>query len=361
MFNVSFVYAQCNEAMANTTKGNWRPTESKIYLETGSKATESLAPALIKKAEQFRTFCEVAYPNPIGCDVRSYATLREYPNIDFSIGAGYAFEMSLIEFYCDRDTKNVQPNEYTGSSGAEILANTFELFLDAGGTGKGEGVFSIDGRDVNLYFLPRTIGTIGGQKVYGSSKDKTVLYTHDGKLPFKTITREQFLNALLIKIKATAPSVNNEMDEAEAFILQQIKEADGNYTGDMRDQIKAELQRGLDEIKKQKKQAGAAVSTFTDEESTEIENYLKDHTKEELQKPACVIVTDVFRGFYTEQEEGRYLVVKDNTYMKKNLPAQAAQMILLKWNSSGNDVSNDFMNKFEANFPFGKIQELIDK
>ena len=169
MFTGSYAYAQCTEVLAKTTKGIWRQTESKIYLETASKATASLAPALITKAEQFRTFCEVAYPNPIGCDVRSYATLREYPNIDFSIGAGYAFEMSLIEFYCDRDTKNVQPNEYTGSSGAEILANTFELFLDAGRTGKGEGVYSIDGRDVNLYFLPRTIGTIGGQKVYGSS------------------------------------------------------------------------------------------------------------------------------------------------------------------------------------------------
>jgi hypothetical protein len=102
------------------------------------------------------------------------------------------------------------------------------------------------------------------------------------------------------------------------------------------------------------------VSTFTNEESSAIENYLRDHTKEELQQPACVIVTDVFRGFYTEQEEGHYLVVKDNTYMKKNLPAQAAQMIVLKWNSTGNDVADDFLTKFEANFPFLKIQGLID-
>ena len=47
--------------------------------------------------------------------------------------------------------------------------------------------------------------------------------------------------------------------------------------------------------------------------------------------------------------------------MKKNLPAQAAQMILLKWNSSNNEVANDFMSKSEANFQFEKIQELIDK
>ncbi len=361
MLSASYAYAQCSEDIAKTTKGNWRPIESKIYIEKGSKATASLAPTLIKKAEHFRTFFEIAYPNPIGCDVRSYATLREYPNIDFPIGAGYAFEMSLIEFYCDRDTKKITPNEYTGSSGAEVYANTFELFLDAGGTGKGEGVFNINDTDVTVYMLPKSIGTIKGYKVYGLPKDKTILYTHDGKLPFKTITREQFLQALLKKMKSVEPSVNTQMAEIEANFINQLKEVDKSYTGEMREQMKAELQRGLEEIKRQKKEVGTTSSTFSSEESMNIEKYLKTHTAEELKKPASVRVTDVFRGFFTEEEEGHYLVVKDNTYMKKNLPALVAQMIILKWNSTNNKVSNDFMKKLEANFPFEKIQMLIDK
>ena len=359
----TYSWAQtCTDQAAQTTKGKWRPTESKTYIEKGAKGTAALAPTLIAKANQFRTFMEAAYPNPIGCDVRSYASLSEFPNIDFPIGAGYTFEMSLIEYYCDKGTKKIQPNEYTGSSGAEMFANTFELFLDASGTGNGEGKFNINnGSETTIFMLPRSAGTIKGQKVYTINNGKAVLYTHDGKLPFKMITREQFLHALLKKIKAAAPTVNNEMDEMEAYLLQQIKDADKNYTGELRDQMKAELQRGLEEIRKQKQAVGSTSEEFTSEEAMEIENYLKTHSKEDLQKPASVRVTEVFRGFFTEEEEGNFLVIKDNTYMKKTLPAQAAQMILIRWNSNGNTVSNDFLKKFETSFPFDKIQALTDK
>jgi hypothetical protein len=349
----------CNDQAAKTTKGIWRETKNNTYVDNNPKVTSALIPILSKKAQQLRSYMVEAYPNPIGCVVGPKTALINYPNVDFKKGAGYYFEMSIFTYYCNKTTNKVEVNEYTGSTGALIYINSFRLFLDPSG-GKGEE-FEIDGKTDKVFLLPRKTGNIKGHTVFQLPGSKYVLYTQNGKFPFTTISREQYLNALLKKIGETSTNLNSQMDENEALLVQMLADADKEYEGEVRDQMKAELERGLEEMRKQKKSGAANAGEFVNEETKEIQKYLDTHSKEELLQPACVRETGVFRGFITEEEGGQYLVVRNENYINSSLSNDLAQMIIVEWTTDQTGIGNDFEKQFEAQFPFEKIQALIGK
>lgn len=351
-------YSQpCSDEIARSTKGKWQETDENNYSDPNMKGFR-VFPELQKKALGLKQIFVSFYPDPIGCEVTNITFFHENNNVDFDYSAAYNFELTLRYYICDDDNK-VAVEEYTEGAQAGIYVNTFRTFLNNGGDPS--STFEIDGKMQDVFMLPPPAGKIKGYKVYQLSYNKAILFTHDNKLPFKTLTREQFLNGLMKEFNNAPGEVNSAVDELEADLKQQLADVDKNFEGEMREVMRKELQNAIEEVKKQRTTGMNNLNQGLNEEKAEIEKYLASHSREDLQQPACVMTTAVFRGFFTEEEGGQYLIVRDENYIKRNLPMDAAQMILLEWNSDGDPIGDEFVKKFEANFPFEKIQSAIDK
>jgi hypothetical protein len=89
---------------------------------------------------------------------------------------------------------------------------------------------------------------------------------------------------------------------------------------------------------------------------------LNKESETELQQPAIVDNSStIFKGFTTDENGGRMMVVVNPDYFKLNLPRYVPQMIVLYWSWDKNGPCQDFKKQLEENFPVDQLKAMIDK
>jgi hypothetical protein len=304
-----------------------------------------------------------AVPQPLGVNAEGYKSIKRYGSEILGGPATYGYISLYKTWLCDQSTHQLTLAGETGNWAAVYINSLHSLVSEV-------GEMSIDGRPTMVYMLARRIGELRGHTLYEAwgpwgAGARAVLFTRGGRLPFTPITQRQYLDALelwwAVKLKAELEVLD------EAIRMQEANLADlkRTLTGEMRDKIVAEGERGLAEVRAQKPKSDARLSAAVAEEIEYIHKYRATHPAAELEKPAFLPepMKRIFRGeFWEEAKEGHLLVQVDHSYFQKDLSAEAPQLVMLYWRWEKDSVpSQNWRQMLEQGFPLEKLGTLLSR
>jgi len=155
------------------------------------------------------------------------------------------------------------------------------------------------------------------------------------------------------------------MDEVERGMIEQIAEVKRELTGDIRDQVVAEMERGLAEIRARRPASNSRLSGAIAAELKYITDYEAAHSEQEMQQPAFLPegLKRGFRGAFWDESQGGHMLVRvDPGYFRRDLSPEAAQLVTLLWTSENESEASDrWRLSLERNFPLDRLRSMIDR
>ena len=256
---------------------------------------------------------------------------------------------------CDTTSGDVHEIGSTRSQ-ATLVANDLGDFLSS----FGEPV-EIAGAPVQLFQLAPRDGTVGGLPAFQARSGRAVLVTREGQSPYTVVTRGEFLDALERHWQSQGASTSAQLQDVIREFEAQIKQTRAELTGELRDTIVAEMERNLKEIKAQLPANQAKASAAVNEEVTYIRQYRQKASAADMAHPA-VLASFGFRGEFSDGDTraGRAIVRLNPQYFAKERPHDV-QVLALQWEwSEGHPQDEAWRMRFEATFPFARLQALLD-
>lgn len=225
----------------------------------------------------------------------------------------YTLQSIYFTYYCNTNIKKIILEDETWNW-YHIFVNHYNWFC----TKLGDWDYKGDGKEIMIFKLPPKVGTWKGRTLYAPSIPKqnstrAVVLAHNGKLPWRSLSRKEYLLGLKYylrqtQIKYSNPGAQKEMDAIDAYIA--------------------------------------------------------NSSEESLKEPAVVPYRNglSFNGKWEDEEHGGSRVVVFSTaYWNKDLPRHAAQFMILFWYWADDPISLSVKKQFEENFPLEKLKAMIDK
>jgi hypothetical protein len=366
LFLLSGANAQdCNDAARNA-KGKWIRLVNDYYPNKTfpSNQYSQLYTRIDKIADMFQQ----AYPQPTAIEAEWYRSIRGAAIVKNG-PVPYQFNSLYLDWYCNPNLHKLMLASETGTW-AFVYINSFGWFMTDQYDKAG---LSIEGADA--WLLPKKIGEWKGLPLYKPSgsgdRNSTVLITRNNQLPYKPVSRLQFLQSLKAKIEADKKI---QHDAGEKQVVRSAAEEE------------AAKQKGLQDIEKtvgpkywEQRKAGYLKNYKTDEQRKQenirlsdgyfdgrlkpLNDELNNESSNDLQQPAIVNndYTSVFKGFTTDEKGGRMIVLVNTGYFNMQLPKYVPQFIAVYWSWDKNSSTQNFKKQFEENFPIDKLKAMIDK
>ena len=203
-------------------------------------------------------------------------------------------------------------------------------------------------------------------------KCKAILITRNNQLPYKPVTRLQYLKTtkevLEIKKKKEIDIQikMQERTEAEQAVAKQkgwenaligakpnrVEERTANYLK----RYRTDRQLKEESVQREEKYYNDLIKPIDD-----VWNSLD---KEALKEPAIVDATNIlykFKGFTTQEKGGRMIVFVNADYFNLKLPKYVPQFIVLYWEWDKNAPAQNFKKQLEENFSTDQMKAMIDK
>lgn len=300
----------CTKEMAWQTVGKWAPQKKADVAMADRTFPKAQYKAVLAKAQKAIDLFMQANPEFKGIEASAYSGIRGdsiIPNGPLPFRADIWYK----SFICvGNDTASVDKRGKIivwGNYGFTTVAfNTLSDVLESAGgltlsTASGDEIFQYN----------RDLGEQRGfpliQTSHRDSYHEAVIIASNDRLPYKPITREQYLHA---RIKMYQSS------------------------GGMADVI-AGLNRVLANMSASERSAPAIVRDVT-------------------------TLPGGTRLFATEAEGGRHLVTIDKSYFNPKLPRDTIQLITIRWNSSKEDRPKvEMIEAFKRNFDFIAMWEML--
>jgi hypothetical protein len=360
---IMYSYAQqpCSDNDLMNTKGSWKKeNDANMRADKNQSQISSRVDAVSK-------LFQTAYPEPKGIVAKWYRTMEGSPLVKNG-PTTYQLNSLYLAWYCNSNLHKAILGDET-STWSFVWMNSFGWLI---ANQYDKALVKVQG--MQAWWLAKKIGEWKGLPLYeptGSpKKGKAVLITRNSQLPYKPVTRLQFLQAMKEKIEAdrkTQLDFENKRtvrsDAEEEAAKQQGLENTLKYAppnrieqrkADYLKNYKTEQQRKDENIQQTEKYYNSMLTPLMDE--------LNKESDTELQQPAIVNnSSSIFRGFTTDEKGGRMMVVINTEYFKLNLPPYAPQMIVLYWSWDKNAPCLDFKKQLEENFPIDQLKAMIDK
>ena len=359
--NIKAQDQNCDAAALMNIKGSWKKeNDANMRPDKNQSQINSRIDAVAK-------LFQIAYPEPKGLVAEWYRTMEGKPLVNNG-PVTYQLNSLYLAWYCNRNLHKAMLGDETGTW-SFVWMNSFGwLITDQ----YDKALVKVQG--LQAWWLAKKIGEWKGLSLYeptGSpKKGKVVLITRNNQLPYKPVTRLQFLQAMKEKIEADK---NTQLDfqkkrtvrsDAEEEIAKQqglegaLKYAPPNRVeqrkADYLKHYKTAQQRKDDDILQTENYYNGMLKPLAEELSNESDT--------ELQKPAIVDNSSViFKGFTTDEKGGRMMVVINPEYFKLNLPGYVPQFIVMYWGWDMNAPCQDFKKQLEENFPVDQLKAMIDK
>jgi len=369
----------CTDAMAHDTKGRWIwRSDNGSY---NSKETTS-------RLNEIHDLVLKIYPQPTGLDAvwhrtagKSYfgAKRKYYTTNDGSLTFDYLslphftyyyYNVLFFPWQCQYGKTNSLIPTYPGetSTSLNIIAN-FKL-----GEMAPDDTWTINGLPVVMYKPPITRKE-GIEFAYPEpgSNTRQVLVHRKGALPYIPVTRKQYLDYCIIyhtklhdeiirnleQMPVRSPEVQekekkDKLDKFQQQFANDPKKLKANVdyylSGYQTDQ-----ERRDEQVVKSKKYKAGELKKFTDElEKTKSEGL--------LDSPAMVLVKYYSSPvFETDPAKGSILVTENPDYIRRDLPKYVPQLFIVSLTWYDLPPLKKFAGIFEQNFPFEKLQAMIDK
>jgi hypothetical protein len=331
----------CDDAAIMALKGKWTadspprssPVTSEQYMQA-ARRTDAIHALLLE-----------AYPEPVGMEEGLWERFVGGPPLDAAPGLlGYRYRGSLVPYFC---APNASPGSILGKLGApsrpvyardsrvSLIVN-FNNFVDTPFLRQ----WSQTVGGLQVFSRPRHTGTWKGYDLYVDSVgDKLVLLTRQGMLPYRPVTRKQYIDHQIAmfqrlhdnSVAATERALQDPLSLRVPGYVEQLKEGLANLVM-TRERMTAPYRE--------------ALMTNTAEGTLDLPAIV------EGQGP------DIFS---TEEKGGKALVTLNPDYFRKDLPAYVPQFIVVRWQLREGVAASSFRTSVEANLPVEKIQAMIDR
>ena len=149
------------------------------------------------RIDKIAALFQQAYPNPTGIEAKWYRSIRGAAVVKNG-PVPYQFNSLYKGWYCNQNLHKLMLGSETGTW-AFVWVNSFGWFMT---DQYDKASITIEG--VDAYMLPRKIGEWKGFPVYEHSEkknEKVVLITRNNQLPYKPVSRLQFLQSMKIKVE----------------------------------------------------------------------------------------------------------------------------------------------------------------
>ena len=312
--NPVITQASCTKEMAYQTVGKWGKQKTDDLAMADRSFPKEQYKAALAKAQKAIELFKQAIPEFKGIEASAKRGIRgdSYPSggpLPFYVDVGHG------GFICvGNDTYKVEMRGkiilFGGYNYTTVQFNSLRDVLDT--VIENGGFSTIDGDEIFEY--KKELGEFKGftmiePLVRDEDHHEAIIIT-SGNLPYKAVTREQFLRA----------RIKNDQSKSSLF---------------------------ADEI--------AALNSA-----------LSNMSAAERQTPAIVRDVSATPGrvnlFATEAEGGRHLVTVDKSYFNPNLPRDAIQLITVHWNWNDDAIPKiDAVRQFKQNFDFQALKQMLGK
>ena len=362
LFILSNAYAQnqdCGNASILSIKGKWTTSANNIVYPERTFPTSQYS-QVYARLDKIANLFQQAYPQPKGMEARWYRSIRGAAIVKNG-PVPYQFNSLYLPWYCNKTANKFELIEETGTW-AYAFVNNFNWFM---GDQYDKLLIRVNNQDV--YFLPPVVGDWKGYSLYRTSSHsmgQCIILLHNGQLPWKAVTQQQYLQAVRNYWEKSKSAQDHVYDDNEVRILKIIENTKNNkyLKQEDRDKTIAGLQKDIDELPKKKADNMAASAKYYNPKFKLMDDYIAQHNSL-LQDPAIIETRlgSEFNGSFATLEKGQMVVMVNPDYFNKQLPAYAAQMIVLYWRWDKNAASMNFKAEFEANFPVEKLKAMLDK
>lgn len=351
----------CDAAALMNIKGSWKK-ESDANMRPDKNQSQ-----INSRIDAISKLFQIAYPEPKGIVAKWYRTMEGQPLVNNG-PVTYQLNSLYLAWYCNSNLHKPMLGDET-STWSFVWMNSFGwLITDQ----YDKALVKVQG--VQAWWLAKKIGEWKGLSLYeptGSpKKGKVVLITRNNQLPYKPVTRLQFLQSMKEKIEADKKSQldfenkRTVRSAAEEDIARQqgLEGALKNVPQNRIEQRKADYLKHYKTEQQRKDENIQQTETYYNSMLKPLADELSKESETELQQPAIVDNNaSIFKGFTTDEKGGRMMVVINPEYFKLNLPRYSPQMIVLYWGWDKNPPCQDFKKQLEDNFPVDQLKAMIDK
>ena len=376
----------CTAVKAMSVKGKWTTLTDNITAVNPTQKLETF-----KRLDAIKNIFMNLFPEPTGVDIRVrkstgicyFGSTRKYrlsPDGDLSFdyvkilpNISYGSFFNFSPHYCAHTDKGivfVPGSKNENSDGAGITVNDFSGLIDGPAV---DDDWTINGLPV------RMLSTVINKKwknyeLYGSGR--YVLIHRNGMLPYKPVTRKQYLDRCLVfteqlhdkMIRALNQQYVRSLEVQEAEKKAKLAKFEKDFGNDPKrlkstvdyylSGYQTDQQRRDEQVNNAKKNKETELKKFTDE--------LEKTTSEGLLDAPAIIQVMYYSSpvvFETDPQKGVMLVTENPDYIRKELPSYIPQFIVLswKWNVDSYPVHKEYEKLFLQDFPVEKLQAMIDK
>ncbi len=369
----------CTDAMAHEIKGRWIQTSdngSHNSKETNNRLNE-IHDMVLKMYPQPKGLDAVWHRTAgisyFGAKLKYNSTSDDRLTFDYSNlphFTYYYYNVGFFPYQCEYGKTNSIISTYPGETGTflNVIAN-FKL-----GDTAPDDTWTINGLPV----IMRKPSVIKGEGIEISHPEPgrnvyEVLVHRKGALPYTPVTRKQYLEycigyhtKLYDKIIKNAEEMpvrsQVEQDKERKEKLDKLQKQFSNDPGKLKSNVdyylsgyQTDQQRRDEQVMKAKNLKDAELKKFTDELERTTSDGLLDST-------AMILVKyySVPSVFETDPAKGSILVTENPDYIRRDLPKHVPQffIVALTWQDG---ASQKFAEILQNNFPFEKLQAMIDK
>ena len=345
-----------SDANVSDIKPIWDFVENKYNKNV---MTATLADNIFKNTDVYKTYFVSAFQELYGDSIKGRAVIPEPSVYDINGIQAYAYWTYVVGFHYDKENKKIKGEDRIVGI-ANLQANDLHQVLE-----DVSGEFELNGNPIQVFKLAHELKDPTGLKAFeafGHENCVAYLFTHDSKLPYRFLTRKEYLTMIKNYWQKEMGTGMASIDESEKQMLDMIENAKKEYTGELRDNMLKELNSQLEQYRERKGSNSQKLNSGIQLELDSIEYAFRHYSEEELNKPAIPKADDVYRGFITEKEGGYNFVVLDDSYFKKNLPNYAQQVFVMWYYYFPEDpLYIPFLKAIRDKFPYDKLKTQIDK
>jgi len=320
-FNSFAQTTKCNDELLLSIKGTWSKIPQQPMLKPVTKAEFDKT---TKKMGDFHQLLLMAYPEGIGCEPR-VVMINPGPSFYVPSMYSYYYYTAILPYTC---IKNKPVKIDQTNTTFRVIVNNFEDFWTS-------TQFFIAGQEI--FYRQRNAGKWNGYNAYYSDEHPLVILTRKDKLPYKPVTRKEYL----------------------AYMIHYV---DSSYTN------RADLYKKHNDPS-MKEQAKAITNQKNNILKVFREETEKSSNQNLLDSPAVVNeigsinFSEATRIFITEEEGGKVLLMINPSYFRKDLPRYVPQFMIVRIQGGEDGTISEryFAKNIKEKFPFEKLQAMIDK
>lgn len=312
-----FNQTPCTKEMAYQTVGTWgKQRKDDLAMADRSFPKEQFKPVLAKAQKVVELFMK-ASPEFKGIEAKAQRSIRgdsHLPNgaLPFRLDVGYGSYICV-----GNDTYKVEDRGkiivYGGYGYTTVFFNGLRDVLES--VQEGSPFLTTDGEEI--FEFKKELGEFKGfpmiqPLIRDEDTHEAIIIAPDNRLPYKSVTREQFMQA---KLK-----------------FYQSQNQSGLFSKDI----------------------------------AALDSMIGNMSFAERQSPAIVRDITASPGrtklFVTEAEGGRHLVTIDKSFFNPKLPREAIQFITVHWSWNNKNVPKvEAIRQFKENFDFEALKQMLGK